>query len=218
MRKSLFVLFVIFSTTYAIAQLPPTNMYENLKIYESNSLYVNGEKVAFDGKDYLYLDYESDDLYFLFPTEYGWEKESANYLGIENGYALYTVYNPMEEELVIKISTSNHNILAYKETDFVVGYKIISDNSIGGYNNSYSNGNFGVYNSGGYNSNSSSSSSKRTCISCSGTGKCKTCGGKGWYYHETGYYTGNSHKTRTDCPVCRGTGNCGTCRGVGHIN
>ena len=79
MRKSLFVLFVIFSTTYAIAQLPPTNMYENLKIYESNSLYVNGEKVAFDGKDYLYLDYESDDLYFLFPTEYGWEKESANY-------------------------------------------------------------------------------------------------------------------------------------------
>ena len=37
MRKSLFVLFVIFSTTYAIAQLPPTNMYENLKIYESNN-------------------------------------------------------------------------------------------------------------------------------------------------------------------------------------
>lgn len=66
MRKSLFVLFVIFSTTYAIAQLPPTNMYENLKIYESNSLYVNGEKVAFDGKDYLYLDYESDDLYCIF--------------------------------------------------------------------------------------------------------------------------------------------------------
>lgn len=69
------------------------------------------------------------------------------------------------------------------------------------------------YNSG----NGSSSSSGRTCISCNGTGKCKTCNGQGWYYPETGYYVGRSGKTRTNCPVCRGTGRCGTCHGNGSI-
>lgn len=72
----------------------------------------------------------------------------------------------------------------------------------------------GSYDSG---SSNGSSGSGRTCISCSGTGICKTCGGQGWYYHETGYYTGNSHKTKTTCPVCRGTGKCGTCHGSGSI-
>lgn len=72
---------------------------------------------------------------------------------------------------------------------------------------------------GGYNSGTSGSSSGsgRTCVSCNGTGRCNTCNGQGWYYHETGYYTGNSHQTRTTCPVCNGTGRCGTCRGQGSI-
>ncbi len=56
-----------------------------------------------------------------------------------------------------------------------------------------------------------------TCSSCNGTGECKTCHGQGWYYHETGYYTGRSGKSRTDCPVCHGTGRCGTCHGKGSI-
>ncbi|MDE6271563.1 MAG: hypothetical protein K2M31_00970 [Muribaculaceae bacterium] len=125
----------------------------------------------------------------------------------------------MAEDIMFLISSDCSDLIAAKEnSELTVCYTLVNGDtsnrnySAPSYNNpSYS----GSY--GGSSYGNGTSGSGRLCVSCSGSGKCKTCGGKGYYYHETGYYTGNSHKTRTDCPVCRGTGNCGTCHGAGKI-
>lgn len=110
---------------------------------------------------------------------------------------------------------SYHQNIGYVCTDYSL------NDQRGGGGGYYYGGNYGGSGSGGYNSGSSgstrSSSSSQICPSCRGTGNCSLCGGQGWYWQETGYYTGNSHKTKTTCPSCHGTGHCGTCHGMGKI-
>lgn len=74
----------------------------------------------------------------------------------------------------------------------------------------------GTYNNGS-SSSSSSSSSQRTCSGCRGTGRCTLCKGQGWYWEDTGTYTGSSNKKKVTCPSCRGDGKCGVCYGRGSI-
>ena len=50
------------------------------------------------------------------------------------------------------------------------------------------------------------SDKKINCSSCSGTGKCHVCHGKGMNYHGSRWNT---------CGACNGTGNCYTCKGKG---
>ena len=58
---------------------------------------------------------------------------------------------------------------------------------------------------------SSSSSSGRQCRLCLGSGKCKTCNGKGWYYDnafglDRDYVCPNCHNHDGRCSSCGGTG------------
>ena len=71
----------------------------------------------------------------------------------------------------------------------------------------------GSYNNGGTGSSSSSS----TCRSCSGTGNCTMCHGRGGYYHNAGTYVGDTGRSWTDCPACNGSGKCQVCYGRGSI-
>lgn len=84
-------------------------------------------------------------------------------------------------------------------------------------------GNYGGGNNGGYNNNGGNSGNKSgssvnpvqphqvtsTCLSCGGSGKCKTCNGRHWYYG----YTGN----QITCPNCKPDGACTHCGGSGKI-
>ena len=47
------------------------------------------------------------------------------------------------------------------------------------------------------------------CGSCGGTGKCKTCGGDGFFGEEAG--------TPITCPDCEGSEECQTCGGSGEL-
>ena len=58
-------------------------------------------------------------------------------------------------------------------------------------------------------SSSSSSSSGRSCRVCYGTGKCRTCNGKHWYY-DSSFGTGK----KLICPNCS-DGRCTSCGGSG---
>ena len=58
---------------------------------------------------------------------------------------------------------------------------------------------------------SSSSSSGRQCRLCLGSGKCKTCNGKGWYYDnafglDRDYVCPNCHNHDGKCSSCGGSG------------
>lgn len=73
-----------------------------------------------------------------------------------------------------------------------------------------------AFSSGGYtggassgSSGSSSSTSSRMCRVCVGSGKCRTCNGKGWYYD-----TGMGLGTKRNCPNCS-DGKCTSCGGSG---
>lgn len=55
------------------------------------------------------------------------------------------------------------------------------------------------------------------CNSCSGTGKCTACGGRGQYWVDSGMYTGSGSRTLVNCGSCGGSGNCGVCYGIGKI-
>lgn len=63
--------------------------------------------------------------------------------------------------------------------------------------------------SSGSSSSGSSSSSGRSCRVCYGTGKCRTCNGKHWYY-ESSFGTGK----KLICPNCS-DGRCTSCGGSG---
>ena len=203
---------------YCHAQLPPSNLYENLAIYKSVAVYEDGEQVPFSGVDYFYLDFDSNgDVWIIswIPSDNQWGTACATLISGDYDGIKYEGYNGNFEELVFIISPDKQNlVLAKEDSDLVVAYELVNaSSSTPGY---YPPPTYTPYD-GGNNSNGGSYSSGRTCVSCNGTGKCKTCDGKGWYYHETGYYTGRSGKTRTDCPVCGGTGRCGTCHGAGTI-
>lgn len=201
--------------------LPPSNMYENLGIYGSVAVYEDGEQIPFQGTDYFYLDFvDDDDVWVLFWSDtYGWLTTSADLEEETYDYTKFSVMNPADEVLTFIVSPDRNDIMISKEyEDVVIAYQLI--NGGGSYmpTPSYSTPNYGSYGGsygGGYSTGSSSSG--RTCAGCSGTGKCTLCDGKGWYYQETGYYTGNSHKEKTTCPSCHGTGRCGTCHGNGTI-
>lgn len=76
----------------------------------------------------------------------------------------------------------------------------------------------GGYNSfGGSGLSSGSSSSSSTCRSCSGTGNCTMCHGRGGYYHNAGTYVGDTGRSWTDCPACNGSRKCQVCYGRGSI-
>lgn len=77
----------------------------------------------------------------------------------------------------------------------------------------------GYYSSSGYSSSSSytttassaTSSSGRMCQLCAGSGQCKTCMGRGYYYSSFG------SSTKLSCPNCdrNHNGNCSSCHGTG---
>ena len=202
-------------------------MWDNLSVYESIIMFEDGEEVPFTGKDYFFIEHVGSDEVNVFQWYQSlgqWAVGAAEFIGFEDGYAKFMTDNPAGEMLTFLISGDKRDVIISKDdSDIVVGYEVVATypNSSGSY--SPSTGGYGI-SSGSYgnsfnnNSGYGNSSSGRTCISCNGTGKCKTCNGKGEYYHETGYYTGNSGKTLTTCPVCRGTGRCGTCHGNGSIH
>lgn len=67
------------------------------------------------------------------------------------------------------------------------------------------------YSSSSYSSSSSSSSSGKMCGLCVGSGDCKTCNGKGYYYSSF-----DLSKTIA-CPNCRNhNGKCSSCGGTGY--
>lgn len=89
--------------------------------------------------------------------------------------------------------TSNYY---YPSTSYGSGYT-----SSGSYSSS----------SGSSTSYSSSSSSGKMCGLCAGSGQCKTCSGKGYYYSSF-----DLSKTIT-CPNCKNhNGRCSSCNGTGH--
>ena len=53
----------------------------------------------------------------------------------------------------------------------------------------------------------------KTCGMCTGTGLCKTCGGKGLQAPNKD----SADKTPTKCPVCGGSGVCKSCGGRGRL-
>lgn len=217
MKKLLLAIIATMAFVYSHAQLPPSNLYENLAVYKSVAVYEDGEQVPFSGVDYFYLDFDSNgDVWIISwnPSSNQWGTSDATFISRDSEGSKYEGYNGSFEDLIFLISPDKRDLLLAKDgSDLIIAYELINGNSSSpgyapGYTPSY----------GGYNtSGGATSSSGQTCVSCNGTGKCKTCDGKGWYYHETGYYTGRSGKTRTDCPVCHGTGHCGTCHGNGTI-
>lgn len=217
----LFILSVFSNSLFA--QMPPASLYTTLLVYQSDAvLDADNNFVDFTGVDYFYLDLDHSGnlsaLFFDYDDNH-WVSNPCDPRGGDEDGLQFSTYNPLGEEIEFIISTDCSDLMAFKEnSDLTVCYIVVN----GGVSTpqsvqpSYSNPSYsGSYGGSSYGGNSSGSG--RTCISCSGSGKCKTCNGKGYYYHETGYYTGNSHQTRTDCPVCRGTGNCGTCHGAGSI-
>lgn len=216
MKRILALISVYFVSLSVFAQMPPANMYQNLGVYKSVAVYEDGEKVPFTGTDYFYIDFGDDgEISALFYNHrYGqWESIPAETISSGKRSTTYSTYNSEGEDLSVLVLNDLSKIRISKDNDDIsIVYKLINGSEVS--TPSYSGGS-GSY-SGGYSSGSSSSSG-RTCISCNGTGKCKTCDGKGYYYQETGYYVGRSGKTRTDCPVCHGTGRCGTCHGNGTI-
>lgn len=84
---------------------------------------------------------------------------------------------------------------------------------------SYSGGGYygGGYSSGSSGSGSSRGSTKITCSGCGGTGACTACGGQGYWYADTGYYTGESITKKITCGSCNGTRRCGVCHGTGSL-
>lgn len=200
------------------AQIPPSNLYSNLAIYKSVAVFEDGKEVPFTGIDYFYLDFDTDgDVWILnwFTDANQWGTSPTDLIQKDEEGCKYKGFNGNYEDLVFLISPDKRDLLMSKEgSDLVVAYELIKNNSLLPNYNTNSFPQHNGYNSGNRNNKTTSG---RTCISCNGNGKCKTCNGQGWYYHETGYYTGNSHKARTTCPVCRGTGRCGTCHGNGSI-
>ncbi|MGM9846265.1 MAG: hypothetical protein ACI30K_08595 [Muribaculaceae bacterium] len=115
---------------------------------------------------------------------------------------------------VRRINANGHYPASYKSN--IISYLQAKFGGASGYSGNATPN----YNSGGYYStpsNSSSSSSGRTCPSCHGRTTCNTCGGQGSYWEEVGTYTGTSTKKKINCPVCSGSGRCGTCHGQGII-
>ena len=199
---------------------PPSHMYENLGVYRSVAVFEDGEQVPFSGVDYFYLDFASDgDVYILSWSDYGggqWSTGAADFVGNTGNGLKYEGCNGNLEDLEFILSYDKSMVVVSKEnSDLVVAYQLT--NGGGGYNGGYSVPSYGGNYGGSYggSSGSSSSSSGRTCISCSGSGKCKTCQGSGWYYRDS-YYTG-SGRTPTECAICKGNGKCGTCYGLGTI-
>lgn len=60
-------------------------------------------------------------------------------------------------------------------------------------------------------------SNGRICKSCSSTGECTACGGRGQYWVDSGIYTGSDSRTLVDCGSCGGSGKCRVCYGNGYI-
>ena len=68
---------------------------------------------------------------------------------------------------------------------------------------------------GGYDNSSGSNSVYTTCRICGGSGVCKSCGGRGGEWRDTGYYTGSNVQSWIACPSCRGNKQCFNCHGTG---
>lgn len=220
MKRILLLVACLYAALGCVAQMPPSNMYDNLSVYRSVAVYEDGEQVPFNGTDYFYVDHDDDgDVWVLFCDPYdGWMTTSADFIEQTYDYTKYSVTNPAGEELIFIISPDGQDVMATKDgEDITIAYALLNSGgsySVPSYGGGYNGGGYGGYSTG---SGSGSSSSGRTCAGCRGTGKCTMCNGDGWYYQETGYYTGNTRKEKTTCPSCHGTGRCGTCHGNGTI-
>lgn len=206
---------VLLTCIISKAQIPPSNVYKNLKVYKSVDVFEDGQQVPFNGIDYFYLNFDKDgDVWVIsWASEYNqWCSSPATLITRDEEGSKYEGCNGGFENLVFLLSPDKQDILVAKEgSNLVVAYEL-ENVATPNHNTSI------CRNSGSsFSGNSGTTTSGRKCISCGGLGKCKTCKGQGWYYHETGYYTGNTRKTKTTCPVCRGTGKCGTCHGSGTI-
>jgi len=220
MNKFIFLFVWVFFSLVSNAQMPPSNMYDNLGAYVSVAVYEDGEQIPFNGTDYFYIDYVDDtevNVLFFNNARARWTSESADFVEQTSDYTKFEVMNPAGENLTFMVSPDKLDILVAKEyEDITIAYELMNGNNYGTPSYNYPSGD--SYNGGNYSSSySGSSSSGRACAGCHGTGKCTMCNGQGWYYQETGYYTGNSRKEKTTCPLCHGTGRCGTCHGNGTI-
>ncbi len=217
MRQILLLAACIFAALGLSAQMPPANLYDNLSVYQSVAVFEDGEEVPFTGTDYFYIDTDEDgDVWVLFyyPEHSKWSTTWADFIEQTSNGTKYSVDNLDGDELTFIISSDRQNVVvAKKGDDITIAYALLDGNGSTTIP-SYSTPSYGGYSTGsGY----GSSSSGRTCAGCNGTGKCTMCDGKGWYYQEAGYYTGNSRREKTTCPVCHGTGRCGACHGNGTI-
>lgn len=215
MRRLIFFSIFLISLVYCTAQIP-SNLYDNLGIYKSVAVYEDGVQVPFEGIDYFYIDYSNDGsiwVIFWFDDYNEWGTTGADFIEQTSDYTKYETQNPNGEDLFFIISNDKRDIIISKDgDDIAVAYELTNS----GNNNYTPSYNYQGGAMGGY-SGASPSSSGRTCAGCRGTGKCTSCNGKGWYYQETGYYTGNSRKEKTTCIICHGSGRCGTCHGNGTI-
>lgn len=219
MKRILLVFIATVAGLLSHAQLPPANLYENLAVYKSVAVYEDGEQIPFSGVDYFFLDFDSDgDVWIIswIPSENQWGTSMASLISRDYEGSKYEGQNGSFEDLIFLTSPDKRDLLVAKDgSDITVAYELVNDGASPSYGHSHDY--TPQYGGGNRSYGESSGSSGRACVSCNGTGKCKTCDGKGWYYHETGYYIGRPGKTKTDCPVCRGTGRCGTCHGNGTI-
>lgn len=166
MKKAFIILAIICTAFSCAAQLPPSNMYDNLGVYESEKVFRNGVQIPFNGTDYFFLDFDnSGDVWVLFndSTE-GWMTTSADFEEEGEDYTKYSVTNPAGEDLVFIISPDRQDIVVAKEgDDITIAYALInggnnSTRSYGSYNNygGNSGGSYGNSNAGGYNNYGSS--------------------------------------------------------------
>lgn len=67
--------------------------------------------------------------------------------------------------------------------------------------------------SGSNTGSSTTSTSRRVCVTCHGGGKCNSCGGTG---KRTDNYYGTGRSSTATCGVCNGRGSCTVCGGSGY--
>ena len=63
----------------------------------------------------------------------------------------------------------------------------------------------------------STRSSRQTCPTCKGTGRCTSCNGEQKKWINTGLFVGKDIWRYESCAICRGSGFCGVCHGAGKI-
>lgn len=112
----------------------------------------------------------------------------------------------LDEEIAVK---EKYDLSDYENKDSLAGNNDNGNNYNYGYD-TYGNDNlYYGYRYGESNiDNTPKQKAKEMCTRCYGSGKCRTCNGKGRY---TNYLTGN----KLDCPNCNKTGICSGCNGIG---